>query len=130
MAEDNRYRIPKPSFKSTTEDLLYAMLMGGICRGREDLEVDDSTVIQLTPPDGASYALIQVEADSSSSDVNKAIVFRQDAGTPDGSSSPKVGQVQGDGGVFDVKGTNNMSAFRVIGIEAGKTHVLHIEYFG
>jgi hypothetical protein len=128
MAEDIRFVIPEPPFAADSNSLLYALLMGGISAGIETLAVTQGANAVLTPPAGAKYAFIQVESNSGSADLQKTIVYTQDGTSPNGTSTPKIGIIQSDGGALEIKGSTNLANFKVRSIE-NLTHYLHIEYF-
>ncbi len=125
---------------STTNDYLDAILWGGQCVGYRKLTVTDAAAVgfaDIADPDaggplaaglppGAQYAICVLEADNA--DVDKARVgrFRCDATAPTAAEGMPVG----DNGSFEIKGTDNLNNFKIIGINAGKTHTLRIEFYG
>jgi hypothetical protein len=125
-------KIPKTPFVNEVHgQLLYVLLTGGECIGYEEIALDVSQVKSLTVPDGAVYALIVCEADASPllPDKSKVIRYKQfdtQSNPPDAS----LGMPLGDLGVAEVKGENNLSAFRAVGITPGFTHILKVEYYG
>lgn len=106
-----------------------ALLHGGRCLGYEDFFVDDAPLAVLTIPAGAKYALIYVQADTTSANLNRVVHFREDGGDPttgvagDGIPLP-------DNGVYECSGAANLANFKIIGIEAGKTHTIRVIYYG
>ena len=121
--------IPKPPYHGANNNLLYAILTGGDCLAYQELLVDSITPKGLTFPAGTVYALIIVEANSGTADKTKVIRFKE----ADNVSNPPTavrGIPLGDLSVYEVKGTSNLTNFKVIGIEAGKVHSLKIQYFG
>jgi hypothetical protein len=122
-------KIPKEPYHGITNGLLYSILTGGDCVGYEDIEIDDHTMPLLTPPESADYALIVVEADPST--VNKSKVIRiKEYIAGDTFPTSSVGIPLGDLSVYEVKGKKNMKNFRAISIEAGKVHILRVQYYG
>jgi hypothetical protein len=122
-------KIPKAPYHGTANGLLYALLSGGDCVGYEDLEIDDSTMPSLNPPNDAEYALIVVEADPSTTDKSKVIrikEFIEDNAFP----TSTIGIPLGDFSVYEVKGKKNMQNFRAISIEASKQHIFRVQYYG
>lgn len=120
-------RIPSPPYHGTTNGLLYAILTGGDCIGYDELEISDSGTSMLTPPKGTAYALLVVESDSSATEKSKVVRFTEDENNIPTSS---LGMPLGDLSVYEVKGAKNLAAFKVIGIENGKTHKIRVQYFG
>lgn len=106
---------------------LSAILYGGKCLLLNEAPFDDTAEIQLPSiPDGAKAALVIIEADATEADAARVARFRQDGANP----TAAIGMPVGDNGSFEIKGSANLAAFRIIGITAGKTHKLTVEYYG
>ena len=75
-------------------------------------------------PANASTAIVVLEADSTSSTPERAAHLSEKQ-TP----TSVLGLPLADNTPYEIIGADNIAAFKVIGIEAGKTHKLQIEYF-
>lgn len=82
----------------------------------------NGTVVALTVPTGATYALITVE----SSLITPAIRYLELGVISPPSATD--GLVRSNLDVFDVTGTPNLVNFRATQVAAG-THTLHIQYY-
>lgn len=130
---------------AATNELLVGLVTGLNCLLYKSLNVTDAAAVQLPDiPDQAVKALLVVEADPTSTDLT-APVLRY---TEDGITVPtalvgmpllqysiyEVGGIRRlplkGGGGFSVSFQSAIDNFQVIGIEAGKTHSLKIQYFG
>lgn len=136
------YTLPESNqpYASLTNDLLAGMLWGGKCIGYRQLNVTDVAAVgfdNIPDPDaggpltagipaGAKYAICVLEAGVADVDKARVARFRTDAINP----TAAVGMPVGDNGSFEIKGSDNLAAFRIIGINAGVTHVLRIEFYG
>lgn len=120
-------KIPIPPFHEVNSQLLLALLTGGDCLQYNNVPVNDTQVTTLSPVSGTVYALIVVEADPTTMDKSKVIRFSEMQATI---VSAINGLPLGDLGVYEVKGMSNLQNFKAIGIEAGKSHTLRIQYFG
>lgn len=126
---------PNQNFASTEDYLEELMLWTSGERGRlpideanngyEDLAVDDSEAKQLTVPDDAVSASIFFEVDTSASNKARALRYKENGTAPTANS----GQPFGDGDVLELFGKTSLDNFQVIGIEAGKNHVLRVQYY-
>ena len=94
-------------------------------QGYEDLSVTDMEVAQLTIPENAISATISIEADTSVTDKTRVIRFKENGSDPSANS----GIALGDNDLYEITGRWNLESFRVIGIEAGKSHVLRVQYY-
>lgn len=94
-------------------------------QGYEDLSVNDTEVAQLTIPENAISATISIEADASVSDKARVIRFKENGSDPSANS----GIALGDNDLYEISGRWNLESFRAIGIEAGKSHVLRVQYY-
>lgn len=94
--------------------------------GYQNLTVTSDTIAtKLTIPTKANYAIIRVVADSGTSNKALVIRFRMDGTDPTSSEGMPIGDKES----FDINETQNLANFRVISIEASKTHNLYILYF-
>ena len=94
-------------------------------QGYEDLTVSDAEVAQLTIPENAISATISIEADASVTDKSKVIRFKENGSDPTASS----GIAFGDNDLYEITGRWNLESFRVIGVEAGKSHIIRVQYY-
>jgi hypothetical protein len=111
---------------SLTNDILLAILHGGVCVGYQNLAFDDAPVVVLTVPAGAQYAICVLEADATEVDFPRVARFREDGVAPTAAEGMPVG----DNGSFEIRGAANLAAFQIIGITAGKNHTLKVQYYG
>jgi hypothetical protein len=122
----SKHKTPEPPFQIATDNLLWALLTGMENRGFEKLSVTNTPAVELTVPQKALAAVIIVEADATSADLKKVVRFREDGNPPTATD----GMPLGDMNFYEVRGDASLKAFRIIGIEAGKTHTLSIQYYG
>ncbi|MFQ3577160.1 MAG: hypothetical protein SNJ77_12065 [Cytophagales bacterium] len=85
-----------------------------------------SSVVHLTPPLQSKYALMVVEADPTSTALDKVVRFTE---AENQAPTDVLGIPLGDLGIYESKGKGNMECFGIIGIEVGKIHKLNIQYF-
>ena len=118
--------------KTITEQLLFdiksALIRGDrgrLCVKYEQVSVTDTPAVTLVPPTNAFSALITVEGDATVASTTKVVRYRED-GT---ARSSTVGMPLGHLDSYEVTLNNNITNFKVIGIEAGKTHKLNISYY-
>lgn len=95
------------------------------CIGKQDISFDDSPAESLTPVDGAKSALIQVVADATAATPTKAATFYLDGSTPTATTGIVLGSLER----ITIDNRDNLLGFKIIGIEAGKTHTLRVLYF-
>jgi hypothetical protein len=119
--------MPSPPFGGRMEGLLAGILYGGIVLGYQQIDVTATTAVSLTVPDKAKKAIIIVEADPTTG--NKTQVVRYQSGE-NANPTATVGIAIGDKGAFDIGLLWNLKRAKFIGIEAGKTHKLIVEYQG
>ena len=93
--------------------------------GYEDLSVSDTLAVSLTVPVTATSATVFFEADESADNKARAVRVK-DNGTEPTSSS---GFAFGEGDFLEIYGQARMTAFRAIGLEAGKTQTLRVQYY-
>jgi len=94
--------------------------------GIESLTVGSaSAVVLASVPAAANTALVSVEGDATALDLTKCIRITQNGTAP----TSTVGMILGNLDVYEIKTRINIANFKVIGIEAGKTNILKIEYF-
>jgi len=82
-------------------------------------------VAQSTIPENAISATISIESDASVTDKSRVIRFKENGSNPSANS----GIALGDNDLYEITGRWNLESFRVIGIEAGKNHVLRVQYY-
>jgi hypothetical protein len=125
---------------STTNDILDGILWGGVCIGYRKLAVTDAAPVgfaDIADPDaggplvagipaGSKYAMCVLEADALEADSARVVRYRTDASNPTAAEGMPVG----DNGSFEVKGTDNLANFKIIGMVAGHSHILRIEFYG
>lgn len=93
--------------------------------GYEDLQVNESEVKSLTLPDNAIAAIITIEADSTATNKCMSLRIKENGADPGANSGIAIG----DSDIIEVAGRDSLESFRAIGIEAGKTHSLRIQYY-
>jgi hypothetical protein len=118
-------RIPFLHFHEAIVDWLHTLFFQGECIGYQALPVSSFFANSLAIPAQARYALMVVESNSLQIDKQRVVRFLE-SGIPNAG----IGMPLGDLGVYECKGKENMQAFRVIGIQVGLTHTLHIQYYG
>ena len=110
----------------TIANLLFQLISVNDCLGYTQLTVSDAAPIKLgTTPRGVSFAYIEIEADSNSSSSERVVRFTEDGSNP----TATRGMTLGDNGVYEVKGTFNLENFQIIGIDAGISHKINVQYF-
>lgn len=119
-------KIPRPSIGSISENLLYAMVTGGRCLGYEQITIDDSGAVKLNVPEKAVIALLSIESSETATNKDLVLRYREDSIPPTSS----VGMPLGDGTVFEIKDSINLVNTSFIGVEAGLSHKLNIQYYG
>lgn len=119
-------RIPKIPFHNVISDLLYTLFFQGECVGYVTLEVNADAVSTLSIPEYARYAMMVIESDPYQYNKDIVLRFREDGEAP----TSVEGMPLGDFGVYEVKGTENMQRFKIIGIEPGRQHKIRIQFFG
>lgn len=95
------------------------------CVGDEKLDVTDLTAVSLTVPARATSAIITVEASTSAATTAKVVRFRESGDT----ATDSIGTPLGDLDTYECLGPEALANFSIIGIEAGKTHTLNINYY-
>lgn len=106
---------------------LNAILYGGKCLGYASVTFDDTAEVALPAiPAGADIAIAYLEAGVA--DVGKARVarYREDGVAP----TAAAGMPLGDDGIYEISGRGNIDDFLIIGINAGVTHTLRVQYYG
>ncbi len=112
-------------FNGSMIDYLDAILYGGKCVGYQEFDVDDNPAVSLTVPVGAKACVIVVEAGGSPANANRVARFREDGTAP----TALIGMPIGDNGSVEVKGTTNMTNFKIIATEV-LTHKVRVQYYG
>lgn len=105
------------------------------CLGYAKKAVTGAAVVTLTPiPKNTRYAVLVVMCDPVISDpvaASNVVYVREDGGIPVTGAAPAGdGMPLGDLSIYEVKGIKNLKAFKMIGIRAGETHSVRIQYFG
>lgn len=90
----------------------------------EILSFDDSPAVSLTVPAGATYAEISLVADATAATTNVAR-FWVDGTTP----TATQGLSRNHLATWDLSGGDALVNFKIIGVEAAKTHTLNIQYY-
>ena len=94
-------------------------------QGYQDLQVNDTEVVQLTIPENAISATISIEADGSATEKSRVVRFKENGSDPSANS----GIALGDNDLYEITGLLNLESFRVIGVEVGKSHVIRVQYY-
>jgi hypothetical protein len=91
------------------------------------LSFDDSVAVGLPNiPVNALTALIVLEASATAANPQSAAKFTEANGqTPTAAFGTPLGNL----GYYTIEGKDNINNFKIIGVEAGKTHTLQITYF-
>jgi hypothetical protein len=123
---------------NTTEELLSSIvkvlsleIRGKICVGYQAIALSTSTVSALSPPSGAISAEVTLEIpDASSAKMVGARYTLHGVNPVTGNTPDKTGIPIGDGDTIELRGGDNISAFRVIDSGNGpNTRYLKIIYF-
>lgn len=93
--------------------------------GVQVLSFDDSSAVALTVPENATGAIIVFEADATTVPQNKAARFYEGGQTPSATDGYPLGHLD----IYEIQEQSNLIRFRIIGIEAGKTHTLQVLYY-
>lgn len=96
-----------------------------IAIGKQVLSFDDSPAVALTIPTGATYAEVSLVADATVASTSNVARFWTDGSTP----TATEGLSRNHLAAWDIIGGDNLANFKIIGVEAGKTHVLNVLYF-
>jgi len=94
--------------------------------GYEDISVDAISIKFLRVPSAAIAATIAVENDDNQV-LNKTRVVRFKINGKNPSS--ESGIALGDNDIFELKGIQNLKAFRVVGIHKGVKSILRVQYY-
>ena len=92
---------------------------------KEILEVSADAISTLQVPKAALGCYISLDADIGTNDRLKVCRFWQTGDAPTATD----GATLADGGYYEICTRPNLENFKVIGIEAGLTHRLMIEYY-
>jgi hypothetical protein len=124
-------KIPRLYVHEIVSDLLLSLLLQGECVGSEQITINEVVASQLTIPKEALYALIVCTADPSPFLADKSWVINyKQYDTLDQPPNFFIGMPLGHLGVLEVKGKENMEAFRAISVTPGFFHTLRVEYYG
>ena len=130
-----------PPFDNNIEAMIYNLMVGGKALAFETLAVGHDSLVSLAIANNAAwadkvdYCIIVAEADNTVTDSSRIVRFVESP-TAAGSLTVSASEVRGKGmplgdlGVAEIKGIENMQNVRFIGIEAGKTHALRVQYYG
>lgn len=122
--------LPLPK-DGTAQEFLAGILYGGQAIAFETITVTagaPAKLLQTLDPriqGKCRIALIVLEADSTTPIPTRAVRFRQDTVAP----TATVGHWIGDNGAIEIKNLINLRNVQFIGINAGKTHKLQVQYF-
>ena len=109
---------------------LEGMLLGEILGrqrsafAKESLTFDDAPAVSLTVPKGATYAEVSLIGDATAVATN-TIRFWQDGSVPTATSGLSRNHLA----AWDIAGGDNLVNFKIIGVEAAKTHILQVQYY-
>lgn len=134
-------KLATPPFSADIkEQQLHGLLVGGQALAFETVAVSNAALVSLPIGNNTAwadkivYCRIMLEVDATASITNKAVRFVQSpsigGASVTGSLVTNNGFAFGDLGIITVNGPENMKNFRCIGVEAGKTHHLRVEYYG
>lgn len=110
-------------------DKLAKLLDGHKCVGQQTIAVSNAAM-SLSPPatvpeDKPYFAWIAPIIDSAATNTATALSFTLDGTTP----TAAVGLPLGIGGLLVAEGFSQITNFKIVGVEAGKTHSLRVCYF-
>lgn len=108
----------------------YALLQGGSVIGDpETLPVSSGVAVGFASiPKQATYAIVVLTVDPTSTIPSNAVRYSQNGKSL--APTAASGMPLGDMGSFEVTGSDALRNTRFIGVEAGKNHVIHVEYYG
>lgn len=121
-----------------TEDLLHNILAtlsleirGKVCIGYQTLPLSTASVSVLSIPQGAITAELTLEVNDANTPKPVGARYTLNGTIPQtGSLSSNIGVPIGDGDTIEIRGGDNLSAFRVIDSGTGSnTRNLKIQYF-
>ena len=132
---------PHNNFARTEDYLEELILWGSGERGRvpideanygyEDLTVTATEAKNLTVPDDAVSAEIQIESDITAFSLTTTfhpagvVRYKQNGTAP----TANTGMALGNGDVLEVYGKTSLDLFKVIGIQANKSQILRVQYY-
>ena len=116
------------SLLNTQGEFLRALALGGDCVDYEKLSVGDAAVVTLNVPASAQKAILTVIGDATAANSDRVIHFREDGNNPTTGTSGE-GMPIGDNGTYTILSADNLANFKMIGIEAGKTHSVRVQYY-
>jgi len=103
------------------------LVNGKLCIGYEKLAVGSGAAVGFAAiPARAETCIMVCEADATEAGLPRVVRFRED-----GVALPTAaeGMPLGDNGIWECKKRANLLAIKFIGITAGKTHSLKIQYY-
>lgn len=92
--------------------------------GEQKVSVGSGAVVTLTLPTTAAYALLVVE-DGGSANTAKSLRFYESGTAPTAANGIPLGDLD----AYEIIGPDCLANFKMIGIEAGKTHTVQIIYY-
>jgi len=94
------------------------------CIGQQKITVDETAAVSLTPTSGANSAIITLE-DGASATPTKSCRFYESGTAPTAVNGVPLGNLD----TYEIIGPTCLANFKIIGVEAGKTHTLQILYY-
>ena len=99
--------------------------------GFQSITINDNTTVKhissvfIFPDASAKVAIISIEADPNSTNLNRVVRFLENGSDPTTTS----GLALGDNDIYKIEGLIQIFKFRIIGIESGKTHIVRIQLY-
>jgi len=111
-----------------TKKILGRNYAGLICIGKEILEITDAAAVGFAsiPKNGVVSVEFVVDGAGGLASQARAIRMWQDGSTP----TATQGYILGDLDSYEITNIENIQKAKFIGIDASKTHSLHVLYFG
>ncbi len=94
--------------------------------GNQTLSVPYGSIVTLTPPEGAKFAVIVCEPDSSSAQFAKAVRYWIDGSNPTPTQGLHLGSLRH---TLTLGGPYALSQIKFTGVEVDKLHILQIQYW-
>lgn len=96
-----------------------------IALSKQIVTFDAATAVALTVPAGATYAEVCLIADATVTSQSNVAKFWLDGSTP----TATEGLSRNNYATWDISGGDNIVNFKIIGVEAAKTHKLNVQYY-
>lgn len=125
MSQNDLYDIPNDPFCSRELLLMQNAIRGGTCIGYENLVVTDAAAVAPTIPADTVQARLIVAANAATAIAGRALRFREDGTDPTAAN----GMLLGDLSVYFISNPANLANLKLIGIDAGLSHNVHIQYY-